>query len=96
MIALGVKLMSMLEYVVTRLDHPESMLPEVRALAVRHIDYGVESHHYATAGTALLRTLRHELGADFTPETRAAWVEAYQLLSDEMREAAYGAAPRSR
>jgi nitric oxide dioxygenase len=45
-------------------------------------------------GTALMRTLRHELGADLTPDTRAAWAVAYQMLSDVMREAAYGA-PRS-
>jgi hemoglobin-like flavoprotein len=92
MIAQGRKLMEMLAYVVDGLNDAEAMLPQVRELAVRHVAYGVEPHHYATVGTALLRTLRHELGADFTAETRAAWTAAYQLLSDVMREAAYGAA----
>jgi hemoglobin-like flavoprotein len=29
-------------------------------------------------------------GAEFTPEARAAWAEAYQFLCDAMCEAAYG------
>jgi hemoglobin-like flavoprotein len=45
----------------------------------------VEAHHYGLVGTALLRTLRHELGSEFTNETRAAWVAAYAFLADEMR-----------
>ncbi|MGD9979671.1 MAG: globin domain-containing protein [Hyphomonadaceae bacterium] len=92
MVALGRKLMEMLGRVVEALDAPETILPEVQALALRHVTYGVEPHHYTTASIALLRTLRHELSADFTPEIRAAWSAAYQMLSDTMREAAYGPA----
>lgn len=92
MIVQGQKLMTMLEQVVTALSEPDAVLLVARELAVRHVAYGVEPHHYALVGTALLRTLRHELGAEFTAETRAAWATAYQLLSDVMREAAYGPA----
>jgi hemoglobin-like flavoprotein len=52
----------------------------------------VEARHYAQVGTALMRTLKHELGAEFTPEARAAWNAAYMLLAETMIEAAY--APR--
>jgi hemoglobin-like flavoprotein len=86
----GRKLMDMLEYVVNGLSDPETISPDVRDLAVRHVSHGVEARHYALVGTALLRTLKHELGAEFTPETRAAWASAYALLSSLMREAAYG------
>jgi len=96
MIVQGEKLMAMLGQVVASLDQPEAIVPAARELAIRHVGYGVESHHYAFVGTALMRTLRHELGPDFTQETRAAWIDAYQMLSDVMREAAYGAAPLSR
>jgi nitric oxide dioxygenase len=90
MIVLGRKLMEMLGRIVASLDEPETIVPEVRELALRHLGYGVEAHHYTTAGTALLRTMRHELGDEFTPEARAAWAAAYQFISDTMREAAYG------
>lgn len=92
MIVQGDKLMRMLEHVVDGLSNPSALLPAVQALGVKHVAYGVEARHYALVGTALLRTLRHELGADFTLETRSAWSAAFQLLSQAMCEAAYGEA----
>lgn len=89
MIAQGEKLMAMLRHVVNHLAEPDAFLPAVRELAVRHVSYGVEPHHYAQVGTALLRTLQHELGRDFAPEARAAWSAAYRHLAGVMREAAY-------
>lgn len=84
------KLWTMLSHVVAHLAEPEVMETAARELAIRHLRYGVEAHHYAAVGTALLRTLRHELGASFTGEARAAWIAAYRHLSDTMRAAAYG------
>jgi hemoglobin-like flavoprotein len=86
----GEKLMTMLGQIVSGLDEPEKILPIVQALGRGHVGYGVEASHYALVGTALMRALRHELGAEFTPEARAAWAEAYQFLCDAMCEAAYG------
>src|SRR6185503_8967152 len=84
MIVQSEKLMKTLRALVEGLASPDAMLPVVRQLAVKHLDYGVEARHYATVGTALLRTLRHELAAEFTPETREAWAAAYQFLADVM------------
>lgn len=92
MIAQGQKLMTMLRQVIANLNQPDTILPMLRDLAMRHVEYGVESRHYALVGTALLRALRHELGADFTADTRAAWAAAYHMMADAMREAAYGQA----
>jgi hemoglobin-like flavoprotein len=94
MVAQGEKLMSLLGHIVDGLNQPETILPAARELAIRHVGYGVEAHHYIMVGTALMRTLRHELGGELTPEGRVAWASAYQMLSDVMREAAYGA-PRT-
>lgn len=94
MIAQGQKLMTMLSQLVEHLATPETMSATARELAIKHVGYGVEARHYAAVGIALLRTLRHELGADFTAETGTAWTAAYQQLSDIMREAAYGAGPQ--
>ena len=89
MIAQGEKLMKMLHTIVDGLRSPESILPAACNLAVKHLDYGVEARHYALVGTALIRTLKHELGVDFTQETREAWTAAYQFLADAMIAAAY-------
>ena len=93
MIVQGEKLMRTLAMVVEGLARPETILPAVRRLAVRHVDFGVEPQHYATVGVALMRTLKHELGADFTPEARDAWNAAYRFLADTMIEAAYAQTP---
>jgi nitric oxide dioxygenase len=66
------------------------MLEHIRALARRHVEYGVEETHYAKVGEALLWTLEQGLGESFTGEVREAWASAYGLLSRTMIEAANG------
>lgn len=84
----GVKLMAVLRLVVTSLDRLEALIPTVENLARRHVTYGVSERHYPSVGTALIWTLDNALGAKFTPDTRAAWVEAYGILSTTMIAAA--------
>ena len=90
MIVLGQKPMNTLRFVVEGLDRPGDVSPVVQALAVKHLEYGVEQRHYAQVGAALMRTLTHELGWGFPLEMRVAWTAAYQGVADAMIEAAYG------
>ena len=84
----GAKLMASLGFVVHGLSHPDTILPTVRELARRHVTYGVEEHHYATVGQALIETLATGLGTAFTQEVREAWLAAYGLLAGVMIAAA--------
>ena len=68
----------------------ETILPAVKDLGRRHVGYGVEPAHYETVGTALIATLEKGLGSGFTPEVRAAWIEAYTALAAVMQDAAAG------
>jgi hemoglobin-like flavoprotein len=86
--AQGAKLMAAIGTIVRSLDRIEPMLEHTRALARRHVGYGVREEHYASVGAALLWTLEQGLGAHFTDEVRGAWAAAYQLLSSTMIEAA--------
>jgi nitric oxide dioxygenase len=86
----GRKLLATLAFVIRSLHQPDKILGPAKALAVKHLDYGVEARHYVLVGNALLRTLSKGLGPGFTPEVRAAWISAYQLIADVMRDAAYG------
>jgi hemoglobin-like flavoprotein len=79
-----VKLMAMLGTAVTNLHQLDTILPAVKALGERHKGYGVTADHYAPVGAALLWTLEKGLGPDFTPETKAAWTEAYTALAGVM------------
>jgi hemoglobin-like flavoprotein len=86
------KLLSALALVVRSLHTPEKILAAVQKLGVKHLDYGVQPVHYTYVGNALLRTLKKGLGPEFTPELSDAWVDAFRLLAQIMKEAAYGAA----
>lgn len=84
----GQALISALGAVVEGLSDPEHVLPHARELAVRHVALGVTPEHYNMFGLAIMRTLKHELGPDFTPEARDAWTAAYKFISDDMIAAA--------
>jgi nitric oxide dioxygenase len=90
------KLLTTLALVIRSLHAPEKIIGAAQRLAVKHLDYGVEPQHYTYVGNALLRTLKKGLGAEFTPELRDAWVEAFRLLAKVMKEAAYGGATAQR
>jgi hemoglobin-like flavoprotein len=88
----GRKLMGTLAVVVNGLSDLNSILPAARALAKRHVAYGVTPDHYAPVGAALLWTLESGLGPQWTPELAAAWAAAYATLSGFMIGEAYGRA----
>ena len=68
----GNKLITMLALVVRSLDRPETILEPARRLGERHVQYGVQPHHYATVGASLLWTLAQVFGPAFTPEVEEA------------------------
>jgi hemoglobin-like flavoprotein len=82
------KLMQMLSAAVKGLNRIDRLIPVVEDLGRRHVNYGVEEHHYDTVGNALLWTLEKGLGAAFTPDVREAWATVYGLLASTMARAA--------
>ena len=60
----GVKLMATLAMIVYNLPEPSRILPTIRDLAVRHVEYGVKPPDYDALKEALLWTLEEALGED--------------------------------
>jgi hemoglobin-like flavoprotein len=83
------KLMQMLTAAVKGLDRPERLVPVVKDLGRRHIDYGVIDTHYDRVGAALLWALEMGLGRAFTPGVKDAWTAVYGFLATTMKEAAH-------
>ena len=81
----GRKLMQMLGVAVSSLDRMDQLLPVVRSLGARHVNYGVRDKDYDTVGQALLWTLRKGLGEAFTPDVEAAWGNVYAALASAMQ-----------
>jgi len=82
------KLMQTLAVAVAALDKLETLRPALEGLGRRHVEYGVQDHHYDLVGAALLWTLEQGLGDGFTGPVRDAWIEAYAALATIMRGAA--------
>lgn len=81
------KLVQALAMVVAGLDRLDGMIGTIAELGRRHGGYGVEAHHYASVGEAILATLEERIEG-FGDRNRAAWGRAYATLADVMISAA--------
>ncbi|MCE2510344.1 MAG: hemin receptor [Alphaproteobacteria bacterium] len=84
----GRKLMTMLKMLTKAIDELYAIMPAIENLAFQHVRYHVKPADYDTFGKALIEMLELELGADCTPEVKAAWQQAYTEISSLMKEAA--------
>jgi len=57
------KLIDMLSVIISRLDKLDEVTKDIKAMALRHEQYGVKPHHYRLTGNALLWTLKRGLGS---------------------------------
>jgi nitric oxide dioxygenase len=78
------KLVTMLGYVVAKLNRLEDILAEIKALGKRHQHYGAEPAHYQLVGDCLIATLRAGLGDKWNDELQDAWVTAFGILQAAM------------
>jgi nitric oxide dioxygenase len=81
-------LLTSLVFVVENLRDPGALTKALKGLGARHVKYGALPDHYPLVGNSLLKTFEQYLGSDWTPETKAAWVDAYGLITDIMLEGA--------
>ena len=64
-----------------------ALLLVAAGMAERYVTFGARPEQLPELGEALMDTLAGALGEAFTPETRAAWSEAYGALSGAMTAA---------
>jgi hemoglobin-like flavoprotein len=81
-------LLSSLVFVVENLRNPNALSEALKGLGARHVKYGALPEHYPLVGNALLTTFEQFLQADWTLETKQAWVEAYGAITELMLEGA--------
>jgi hemoglobin-like flavoprotein len=85
----GRKLIAMLKTAIKFIRSPETLVPTLEQLGIRHIDYGVRPEHYAPVGASLVWTLEKMLSRnDLNEEAMQAWVKVYTLMADTCIKAA--------
>lgn len=78
------KLVDTLGIAVDSAGNIDKLRPVLRTLGERHASYGAAPEHYPVVCEALLWALGQALQQDFDPETRAAWRELLEEISQEM------------
>jgi hemoglobin-like flavoprotein len=77
-----------LDAIVQAISSFETFASRVGDLAVRHVGYGVQAHHYHAVGEALIGALAAHLASAWDPALEAAWRRAYNLVAEVMMAAA--------
>lgn len=74
--------------IVSNVDSPHDLTAFLQGLGRDHRKFGAVAGHYAAVGASLLATLEYFSGPDWTPELKADWAAAYDLISSVMSGAA--------
>ncbi|SCL32315.1 Ferredoxin-NADP reductase [Micromonospora rhizosphaerae] len=85
------RLVTALGHIVSNVDQVDRLVGFLRDLGADHRKFAVRAEHYPAVGEALLATLRHFLGDQWTDELAQDWSAAYGLVSQVMIEAAQAA-----
>lgn len=83
------KLVGALGRIVAHVDNLDEAVPFLQQLGRDHRKFAVTADHYPAVGQALLTTLAHFLGDEWTPELAADWTAAYTLVAEVMTSAAH-------
>jgi methyl-accepting chemotaxis protein len=86
------KLIQAIALVVKHVEHPDQLVPALKAMGQRHVEYGALATHYPAVGECLLAALEEVAGAAWTPRLQDAWSEAYGVVAGIMQEGAAEAA----
>ena len=84
----GRKWSAIISVAIANLERPIILLPTLYTVGAQHEKNGIQDHHYDIVGIALFDTLQRVLGEAFTPEVKAAWVDAYRVIANVMKTAA--------
>ena len=77
----GMRFMSTLSVIVENLETPGALTGRYADLGSGHRAIGVEARHFVTMEDALMATMAHYLGADFTAQAEAAWRAAFREIA---------------
>ena len=84
MTTMRMMLVRMFGVTVRGLHNLPKILPDLRALGMRHSSYGVRAKHFDFAEDALLHALTVHLGEAFCPEVRQGWRDVFGLIRRAM------------
>jgi hemoglobin-like flavoprotein len=89
----GQMFMATLGVLVRGLREAPALMLVAAGMAERYVTFGAGPEQLPKLGDALIETLEHSLGEQFTTEVRSDWVHAYAELAHAMTRPAASAVP---
>jgi NAD(P)H-flavin reductase/hemoglobin-like flavoprotein len=86
------RLIGALGHIVSNVDEVDELVPFLRDLGRDHRKFGALAAHYPAVGDALVTTLRHFSGEQWTEQLETDWAAAYGIVAATMSGAADKAA----
>ena len=69
----------------------DAIVPALRELGARHVNYGARPEHYPVVGEVLIASMAEVAGSAWRPEHERAWVAAFTVVAGVMGEGAAAA-----
>jgi hemoglobin-like flavoprotein len=66
----------------------DAIVPKLRELGARHVEYGARPEHYPVVGEVLIGAMATVAGSAWQPEHERAWSEAFRVVAWAMMEGA--------
>jgi hemoglobin-like flavoprotein len=85
------KLLSTLILVRNSLRDLDAIVPNLRKLGARHVEYGAQPAHYSVVGETLIAAMATVAGAAWRSEHESAWRDAFAVIATAMLDGAQGA-----
>jgi hemoglobin-like flavoprotein len=65
-----------------------AIVPKLRQLGARHVDYGARPEHYPVVGAVLIASMAEIAGEAWRPEHERAWAAAFDVVAGAMLDGA--------
>ncbi len=82
------KLAAILQLAVQKLDTLETLVEPLRALGVKHAEYGAIPAHYTAVAETLVECLEDAVGPTWTQDHAQAWSDALTFIAQTMLDGA--------
>jgi len=66
----------------------DAIVPKLRELGARHVEYGARPEHYPVVGAALIASMADIAGEARSPVYERAWAAAFEIVAGAMIEGA--------
>lgn len=66
------------------INNISELIPKLERICNKHCTLGIKPEHYEILGGLIIETFEDVMGPALTPDTKAAWIKAYRVLSNMM------------